>query len=156
MKRYLPTYEDCVKICEENDNLIFFEKKYVIDNYKISCFNYRLADLNHFMNPIKDNININAFELRGITFIFNEDGSLYKRYLLLDKFFNLNQTEISLYDKVKDLEIESIYVKEDGSLITFIKLPNDRIVCKSKMSFDSTQAIHSMELLSSFSARFLS
>lgn len=84
--------------------------------------------------------NINYLELRGLTFIFNKDGSLFKRYLLMEKFFNINENESTLLDDLKKLKIKSVYEKEDGSVISFVKLPNNKIVAKSKASFDSYQA----------------
>lgn len=140
MKRYLPTYDDCLELCRY-DNSPFYESIEYIDGYKISIFNYRLALYEDFKNPpiSKD---IDAFELRGLTFVFNKDGSLYNRYILLNKFFNINQTEDSLYDNVKDLKIDSVFNKEDGSLATFIKLPNNRIVGKTKMGFNNIMSVN--------------
>jgi T4 RnlA family RNA ligase len=112
----------------------FYESKLVVDGYNVSIFNYRLAMYSDFI----DN---KAFEMRGLTFIFNEDGSLFKRYLLLHKFFNLNQVPESQYSLVSDYVIKSIYNKEDGSVASFIRLPNGNIVGKSKMSFESEQAL---------------
>ena len=112
----------------------FYESKLVVDGYNVSIFNYRLAMYSDFI----DN---KAFEMRGLTFIFNEDGSLFKRYLLLHKFFNLNQVPESQYSLVSDYVIKSIHNKEDGSVASFIRLPNGNIVGKSKMSFESEQAL---------------
>jgi T4 RnlA family RNA ligase len=105
----------------------------VVEGYEISIFNYRLAQYSDFI----DNL---AFEMRGLTFVFNEDGSLFNRYLLLHKFFNLNQVPESQYSLVADLGIRSIYNKEDGSVASFIRLPNGSVLGKSKMSFESDQA----------------
>jgi len=105
----------------------------LIDGYSISLFNYRLATNNDFKGKF-------AKELRGICFVFNADGTLFKRYLLLQKFFNLNQTEETLFDNIKNFKIKSVNNKEDGSLATFIKLPNGKVVGKSKMGFDNEQA----------------
>ena len=112
----------------------FYESKLVVDVYNVSIFNYRLAMYSDFI----DN---KAFEMRGLTFIFNEDGSLFKRYLLLHKFFNLNQVPESQYSLVSNYVIKSIHNKEDGSVASFIRLPNGNIVGKSKMSFESEQAL---------------
>ena len=112
----------------------FYESKLVVDGYNVAIFNYRLAMYSDFI----DN---KAFEMRGLTFIFNEDGSLFKRYLLLHKFFNLNQVPESQYSLVSDYVIKSIHNKEDGSVASFIRLPNGNIVGKSKMSFESEQAL---------------
>lgn len=128
----LPNYEDCLKLCQYNDSP-FYETKSVIDGFTISLFNYRLATNSDFKRPF-------AKELRGICFVFNLDGTLFKRYILLQKFFNLNQVEESLLYNVKDYKIININNKEDGSLATFVKLPNGRIIGKSKMGFDNDQA----------------
>jgi RNA ligase len=46
-----------------------------------------------------------------------------------------------MYSIVKDYKIKSIYNKEDGSIASFIKLPNGRVLARSKTSFISDQAI---------------
>jgi T4 RnlA family RNA ligase len=132
MKRYLLSYDEAVVLTLGID-APFYESKFVVDGYNVSIFNYRLAMYSDFI----DNL---AFEMRGLTFVFNEDGSLFKRYLLLHKFFNLNQVPESQYSLVADLGIKSIYNKEDGSVASFIRLPNGSVLGKSKMSFDSDQA----------------
>lgn len=137
----LLTYNQAVALTQGNE-APFYEARFVVDGYNISIFNYRLAMYSDF----RDN---SAFEMRGLTFVFNEDGSLYNRYLLLHKFFNLNQVEDSQYSLVKDYEIKSIYNKEDGSVASFIRLPNGRVLAKSKMSFESDQAMGMMRLYNS-------
>ena len=126
-------WDHCLNLCSYPDSP-FYETKIVIDGYPISLFNYRLATNTDFEKKF-------AKELRGICFVFNKDGSLFKRYLLLDKFFNLNQTKETAFDAVKNYEIKSVNNKEDGSLATFVKLPNGRVIAKSKMGFDNDQAI---------------
>lgn len=115
-------------------NSPFYESKYSVDGYNISTFNYRLASWSDFNAP-------GAKEMRGLTFVFNADGSLFKRYLLLEKFFNLNQVPDTMYSEVKNLKIRSIANKEDGSIASFIKLPNGRVLGKSKMSVATDQAV---------------
>lgn len=137
---YIPSYEECREMCDANGNLIFYETKHSVDGYNVSIFNYRLASYNNFVTPIETKPEVKAFEMRGLSFVFNKDGSLFKRYLLLDKFFNMDQTPCSLYSIVKDFKIKNVYVKEDGSVASFIMLPNGRVVAKSKASFDSDQA----------------
>lgn len=133
MKKYnLLTYRDALDLTRLTDSP-FYESKLVVDNFSISIFNYRLAQYSDFA----DN---SAFEMRGLTFVFNEDGSLFKRYLLLHKFFNLNQVPESQYSLVANLGIRSIYNKEDGSVASFVRLPNGSVIGKSKMSFESDQA----------------
>lgn len=132
MKRYLLSYDEAVALTLGVD-APFYESKFVVEGYNVSIFNYRLAMYSDFA----DN---SAFEMRGLTFVFNEDGSLFNRYLLLHKFFNLNQVPESQYSLVADLGIRSIYNKEDGSVASFIRLPNGSVLGKSKMSFESDQA----------------
>ena len=141
MKYFLPTYSQCREICKVYDDFTFYETKHVIDGYKISIFNYRLAMPTLFSKPIENQPEITAHELRGLTFVFNTDGSLYARYLLMDKFFNLNQSECSSYGLMKNETIKEIAYKEDGSIASFIKLPNGKIIGRSKASFISDQAI---------------
>lgn len=136
---YIPTYDDCLEICSV-ENSPFYESKYLIDGFPISIFNYRLAQFKDFDNPLPNNINIKAFEMRGLSFVFNKDGSLFKRFLLLEKFFNLNQVPNTMYSIVKNYKIKFINNKEDGSIASFIQLPNGKIIGKSKMGFDNEQA----------------
>jgi RNA ligase len=135
---YLPDYNECLEICQKSDGL-FYESKLTIDGYNVSIFNYRLTTYNDF-------VTYNAFELRGLTFIFNADGSVYKRFLLMEKFFNVNENESTLFDIIKNKKVNSVYLKEDGSIISFIELPNGKIVAKSKTSFESDQAIMAQKL----------
>ena len=60
---------------------------------------------------------------------------------MLQKFWNLNQVAETQYSAVKYKIISNIYDKADGSLITFIKLPNNKIIAKTKGGFDNSQAI---------------
>ena len=138
---HIPTYEDCRLICDTHDNFIFYESKHKEDGFDISIFNYRLATFQNFENPVPDRPDIKGYEMRGITFVWNSDGTLYKRYLLLDKFFNLEQTPCSMYSVVKDYKIKNIYNKEDGSIASFVRLPNGKVLGRSKTSFQSDQAI---------------
>ena len=136
---YLPTYEDCVEMCAKED-AAFYESKFVIDGFNISVFNYRLAQYKDFVTPLESKPNVKAYEMRGLTFVFNQDGTLFKRFLLLEKFFNLNQVPESMYSIVKNYKIKFVNNKEDGSIASFIKLPNGKVLGKSKMGFDNEQA----------------
>jgi T4 RnlA family RNA ligase len=136
----IPTYEECLRICLESE--MFYEQKHIIEGYNVSVFNYRLSTYNDFL------VN-NAFELRGLTFVFNEDGNLFSNYPLLEKFFNLNENESTQFDLIKNKKIKSIYQKEDGSVISFIKLPNGKIIAKSKNSFISDQALMAQKIYDS-------
>ncbi len=135
----LPSYEEAVELCSYEESP-FYETKIEVDGFPVSIFNYRLAQYSDFNEPIKSNPNLKAFEMRGLTFVFNKDGSLYKRFVLLEKFFNLNQVPDSMYSVVKNYKIRYVNNKEDGSIASFVKLPNGKVVGKSKMGFDNDQA----------------
>jgi T4 RnlA family RNA ligase len=119
-------------MCQKNDSP-FYEAKVIVDDYPISLFNYRLASSSDFKT-------YKSREMRGICFVFNKDGSLFERFILLEKFFNLNQVPESMYSIVKNYKIKAISNKEDGSIASFIKLPSGKIFGKSKMGFDNEQA----------------
>jgi T4 RnlA family RNA ligase len=136
---YIPDYNQAVELCNI-DKSPFYEVKNIVDGYNISVFNYRLAKSSDFSNPIPNKPEIKGYEMRGLTFVFNNDGSIYKRYILLEKFFNINEAPETLYSVVKNYKIKFINNKEDGSIATFIKLPNGKIVGKSKLGFDNDQA----------------
>jgi hypothetical protein len=138
-KSYIPSYEEAVEMCSGEDDT-FYESKYEVEGYPVSVFNYRLAQYKDFDMPIPSKPELKGFEMRGLTFVFNKDGSLYNRYVLLEKFFNLNQVPNSMYSIVKDYKIRYVNNKEDGSIATFVKLPNGKILGKSKMGFDNDQA----------------
>ena len=134
--RFIPSYDEAVAICQRNP--VFYETKHKVNGYDVSVFNYRLATYDDFRSE-------NAFEMRGLTFVFNTDGTLYKRFLGLEKFFNVNETEMTQYHSVKDYEIIEITDKLDGSLITFIELPDGKVVAKTKNNFDCDQAKRASE-----------
>ncbi len=135
----LPSYEEAVELCSYEESP-FYETKIEVDGFPVSIFNYRLAQYSDFNEPIKSKPELKAFEMRGLTFVFNKDGSLYKRFVLLEKFFNLNQVPDSMYSVVKNYKIRYVNNKEDGSIASFVKLPNGKVVGKSKMGFDNDQA----------------
>lgn len=135
----IPTYEQALELCSVEE-APFYESKMVVDGFNVSVFNYRLAQYKDFAYPIPDKPELKGYEMRGLTFVFNEDGSLFNRYVLLEKFFNLNQVPESLYSVVKNYKIKFVNNKEDGSIASFVKLPNGKIVGKSKMGFDNDQA----------------
>ena len=127
---YIPSYNEAAAICQRNP--VFYETKHKVHGYDVSVFNYRLATFDDFRSE-------NAFEMRGLTFVFNPDGTLYKRFLGLHKFFNVNETEITQAHTIKDYEVINVSDKLDGSMITFIELPDGEIVPKTKNSFDGEQ-----------------
>jgi T4 RnlA family RNA ligase len=146
----VPTYQEAVSLTigkryvagiDQYLDAAFYEAKFVLDGYNVSVFNYRLADYKDFNEN-------DAFEIRGLVYVFDHDGS-YKTYRLLHKFFNLNQVDETQYSNVKNRKVKSVYSKEDGSVGSFIKLPNGKVIAKSKMSFESDQALGMMSIYQS-------
>jgi T4 RnlA family RNA ligase len=46
-----------------------------------------------------------------------------------------------MYSVVKNFKIKNVFNKEDGSIASFVRLPNGKVLGKSKTSFESDQAI---------------
>jgi T4 RnlA family RNA ligase len=134
---YLPTYKECQKIVQAKGE-IFSERVVDLDGYKVSIFNYRLADMNDFLRPVPAEPRIKAFELRGITFVHTEDGPV--RNLMMHKFFCLNQSDGYMLHQISGHVISRIQDKLDGSMIRFIKLPNGNIFAKTKGEFGNEQS----------------
>lgn len=131
---YLPTYEECVAITKANE--CFYEKQVEVNGFKISVFNYRLAQYKDFKQPLEGS-NVTAFELRGLAFVFNSDGT-YQRFLGLHKFFNLNQTDDYQYDDLKSYTLKRAQDKMDGSMVRFLNI-GGQMVAKTKMDFTNDQ-----------------
>ena len=140
MSKYLLTYEDAQEISKRYNNKNFWESQHIIKGYKVATFNYFICGWDDFENPLPHKPEVHAFDMRGTTFVFNKDGSLWKRFLMLPKFFNLNQVEATQYDKVKNKEILNISTKEDGSLVAFMLLPDGKLFSKTIGSFVSEQS----------------
>jgi hypothetical protein len=68
----IPSYSDALELSSRTD--VFYESKTVVDGYSVSTFNYRLAQFSDFENPIEGS-ELNGYEMRGITYVFNTDGS---------------------------------------------------------------------------------
>jgi len=143
---YLITYEDALRIVNEYHNFNFYKIEFNLYDYKVVTFNYFMCEPEMFKTPLKDSPEIDAYDMRGVTFVFNKDGSLFKRFLALRKFFNINQTEITQYYKIKNKKIKHVTEKFDGSLIAFMRLPDGRIFAKTIGSFMNDQIINSMKI----------
>ncbi len=143
---YLLSYEECRAICDKYEDYQFYDLVSHVDGYKIVAFNYRMIEYKDFLYPLGEDSPIKSFEMRGICFVFNTDGSLYKRYLLMNKFFNLNQVPETQFDLIKDIPIKQVHEKADGSVVSFIRLPNGKILAKTKMCVDNNQAEWAMDV----------
>lgn len=132
----LTSREICQRVVEENN--AFYCVETTIRGYKAEIYNYRLAAYTDFYPTGLEGPNYT--ELRGLTFIYNPDTNEWEKHLALGKFFNCNQTTGYDYNTLKNLKITGLADKCDGSMITFIKLPNSEVVAKTKTSFVSPQA----------------
>lgn len=131
---YLPTLEECEYHVNHNES--FYRNDMVVNGYNVKIFNYRLAQFNDFYVDS----DINAFELRGITFIQNENGS-WERFPALTKFFNLNQNQGWMKEDVINKKVVRVQDKADGSLTQFVHFPDGTVLPKTKQSFDNEQCI---------------
>lgn len=141
---HLPTYEEACLIVAAND--AFKHSVVEVDGFKLHDFGYRLPGWIDFADPLKDGGSLQAWELRGLTFVESPEGN-FRRYLLLNKFFCLNQTKGSMFNDVKDKTIAQVTDKRDGSLIRFIRLNNGRLVAKSKGSFTGPHCELALQIL---------
>jgi len=117
----LPTREEALQITENSE--AFYVTERIIEGQKVEMYDYRLASLSDFV----DN---DAFELRGLTFVYDEDSNEWDRNILLNKFFNINQCSM---DDELELNIggQTILVNETH----VFRLENG----KSKMARDLTE-----------------
>lgn len=138
LSKKIPTKLECDAIVAANDS--FIKKEGVVNGVNTVQYSYLLAEPKDFFDPLGDG-SIDAFELRGLTFIESNGGWI--PFLFIPKFFNLNQTEGSLLSDFEGEEIESIMDKRDGSAIGFVRLPSGELVGKTKMAFESEQAVAS-------------
>ncbi len=145
--KHILTYEEAQQICDRYHHFNFSERTFRIDGFKISTFDYFICGFNDFNNPLNNDSGIDAFDMRGVTFVFDENNNIWKRFLMLPKFFNINQTDHTQYDVVKGKKIKHISIKEDGSLVAFMMLPNGNIFSKTISGFDNEMCINSMAIL---------
>jgi hypothetical protein len=84
-----------------------------IGNSIVAQCTYFLASAGDFFDAHNDKSMIDATELRGITFIKEDGSEEWKRYLFLDKFFNINQCNGSnvtyMNLKINDFDIITPY-----------------------------------------------
>lgn len=175
MRKELPTRERCQEIVNNSEAFYYTQRN--IYGYNVELYDYRLASFGDFVNN-------DAWELRGLCFIQDENGN-WHRNILMNKFFNINESKmeyVRLFSKatgelvydgsdiskeyiakdakaanlykqeryiksswmledIKDKKIARIQDKRDGSMISFVKFPNGVVKAKSKMSFESPQAL---------------
>jgi len=137
MKFDLLTRDECQAITKSSEAFFCMTKH--IEGQVVELYDYRLASISDFV----DN---KAFELRGLCFVQDPATLEWTRNLLLNKFFNINQTIGWMYEEVKGKKVTRVQNKEDGSVVSFVKFKNGNIRAKSKMSFESDQAVMAQEV----------
>jgi T4 RnlA family RNA ligase len=149
MLNKIPTYEECKAVCDYHGSLVFYETQIVVDNYIICMFNYRLATYNNLTKPLPNN-DLSARELRGNCYVLDNQGNVLSSYIMLNKFWNLNENIETQYDNIiTNYHIKAIHNKEDGSMVRFIRLPNNKILSKTKGSIDNEICIESNKIYNS-------
>ena len=136
MKFNLPTLSKCLNIVKNTE--AFYMTETNVLGFNVKMFDYRLASYSDFA----DN---DAFELRGLCFVEDNDG-VWHRNILMNKFFNYAQTIGWLEEDLYSKKIVRVQDKLDGSVISFVKFPNGVTLAKSKMSFTSDQAKMAQEV----------
>ena len=114
----LPTYEDVKLICEKNES--FKMKHQRFGDTVVAQATYFLASAGDFFDAHNDGSMVRGTELRGITFVKEGEGE-WKRYLFLDKFFNVNQTngtdvtwmDLKINGVSKKVNINTLYATSD-------------------------------------------
>ncbi|NPA87243.1 MAG: hypothetical protein GXO01_00925 [Epsilonproteobacteria bacterium] len=132
---YLPSKEECDYIVENSKQ--FFRKDSEFLGKEVAVYHYKQGDFEEFKK-------YNAWELRALTFIKN-DGK-WERFLGIHKFFELNQAPGWMVEDLIDKKIIKVQEKIDGTLMQPI-LIDGKIYFKSKLRFDSYQALRSNEIL---------
>lgn len=125
------SYEKALQITKDSSS--FYVNYTQVNGHQVAMFNYMLAGYADF-------VAYDAFELRGLTYIQNADGSWGDAQLHLHKFFNLNQSADYMLSDVQDKDLISVYDKLDGSMIRFVSV-GGQVFAKTKMSFVSDQAV---------------
>lgn len=123
------TLERAIEITESNK--CFIRKTDTVMGYTVDMFNYFLAQFQDFETE-------KGFELRGLTFITDFNGNV-NQVPHLHKFFNLNENASTQYTDMKELVIDEIHIKEDGSMLIPVTMPCGTVKWKSKMSWDNEQ-----------------
>ena len=139
MFHILPSYDDAVRLCDEND--CFYEVQREVNGTTFSIFNYRFATSTDFKER-------GALEMRGLTFRHAKDGTKV-RFLMLHKFFNVGENDTTLVEDLNEKKIDKIFDKLDGSMIRFVVDNDGCIIAKTKLGFDNDQAGVANKILNS-------
>ena len=131
---YLPTKEECDYIVENSKQ--FFRKDLIFKEKEIAIYHYKQGEYEEFKK-------FNAWELRALTFIKNENK--WERFLGIHKFFELNQAPGWMEEDLINKKVLKVSEKIDGTFVHPV-LINNKVYFKSKLRFDSLQALKAQEI----------
>ncbi|WP_457560251.1 hypothetical protein [Caminibacter sp.] len=135
MQFYLPSKEECDYIVENSKQ--FFRKDLEFLGKKVAVYHYKQGNFEEFEK-------FNAWELRSLTFVYEDNE--WKRFPGIHKFFELNQAPGWMEEDLRGKKVIKATEKIDGTLLQPIKL-NEGIFFKSKLRFDSFEALRANELM---------
>ena len=134
----LTLYENLSKLTQHSE--VFYKIEHEYDGYIIQTFSYKLASYSDWLSEC-------SLESRGISFMrdTHENLSIFARPF--EKFFNYEENPFTDKLLVSQLTPTSITEKTDGSLIMVGKLPNGKLLAKTKSTPYSDQAIRATEII---------
>ena len=140
---FLPSLSQAQAIVSSNEN--FSEDVVEVDGHRLHMFRYSLPGWMDFDEPIRGDRSVNASEMRGTVFVVAPDGT-QNRFLMLPKFFGLNETRGCMIKDLAGKEIAHVGDKLDGSLVRFLPV-GARLLAKTKTSISGPHAERALELL---------
>jgi len=143
----LPNRDTCESIVEKYP-VVFSLNGQQVQGVQVESYNYRIPERKILAQPFLERPEVSAMELRGITFVTDSATGVTKRFLMLPKFYNIEEADETSWETVKEKIIDNVTVKRDGSLIRFIDLPNGRIIAKTQKMIGNEQALCAEKLLS--------
>jgi T4 RnlA family RNA ligase len=129
----IPTYKEALNLTISNPELYKVSKIEVSKGFLLHTFDY-------LPGSDKKNVAGLGLEMRGLSFLENQNNNTISRYLSLRKFYNLNEREDTSLKNLKDKKINSITLKEDGSLISFLNI-NGKAIAKTRNGMKSVSTI---------------
>ncbi|GAB6074803.1 hypothetical protein [Nautilia lithotrophica] len=134
---YLPSKDECDEIVANSKQ--FFCKSFTFKEREIAVYHYKQGNFEEFEK-------FNAWELRGLTFV--KEGSEWNRFPAIHKFFELNQAPGWMEEDLKDKRVIKVSEKIDGTFVHPV-IVGGEVYFKSKLRFDSYQALRSQEIYES-------
>jgi RNA ligase len=133
-------WNQLMTLCESSECFFYADQERFGQWFRI--FNYRLASYTDFLQP-------GALECRGTMFVIDREGKNAEPLGLvsrpMQKFFNHRENPFTMDITLDD--VETVWDKADGSLISSYMSHEDEVCLKSKGSLHSDQAQAAEKLL---------